>query len=289
MVQPKMLIFGFGYTASYLLKHLAALDFYTIGTSRSQKFSALQQEQKVELIDFSEVDVEKSLSTVTHIIVSIPPSSNLGDPVLVHFGELIKKYASQCQWLGYLSSTGVYGDHQGEWVDESSIPRALGPQGALRLDAEIAWIDLAKNYQLPLHIFRIAGIYGPQRNALTRIAQGQIHTIFKANHFFSRIHVDDIAAVLVASIQHPSPMSIYNIADDEPAPAHEVDAYAARLLHVAAPEKIAYEHAVLSPRMQEFYTQHRRVSNAKIKQELGVKLLYPTYREGLQSLLINMH
>ena len=143
---------------------------------------------------------------------------------------------------------------------------------------------MAQNYQLPLHIFRIAGIYGPQRNALTRIAQGKTQTIYKENHNFSRIHVEDIAAVLIASIKNPNPISIYNIADDEPAPAHEVDEYAAHLLHAPMPEKVPFELATLSPMAKEFYTHHRRVSNAKIKQELLVKLTYPTYREGLQQL-----
>jgi nucleoside-diphosphate-sugar epimerase len=207
-----------------------------------------------------------------------------GDPVLANFVDLIKKYARQFQWLGYLSSTGVYGDHQGGWVDESSPSLSLGHQAKLRLHTEKAWCFLAENHQLPLHIFRIAGIYGPQRNALTRIAQGKIHTVYKENHFFSRIHVDDIAAVLIASIKNPNPMSIYNVADDEPAPSHEVDAYASYLLKMPAPEKIPYARATLSPMAKEFYTHHRRVSNAKIKQELFIQLKHPTYREGLKNL-----
>ena len=230
------------------------------------------------------MDVEKSLRSATHILVSTPPSAQLGDPVLSQFADLIKEYASQLQWVGYLSSTGVYGDHQGRWVDESSASISLGQQAALRLAAETSWISLAKQSQLPLHVFRIAGIYGPQRNALTRIAQGKTQTVYKEKHFFSRIHVEDIAAVLKASIKTPNPLSIYNVADDEPAEAHEIDAYAAHLLHVAAPEKIPFELATLSPMAKEFYTHHRRVNNAKIKQEFLMKLTYPTYREGLQAL-----
>ena len=283
-MHPKMLIFGFGYTAHFLAKRLAALDFHVVGTSRNQDFLGQHNEKGYELINFTKSDIEKSLSTATHILVSTPPSTDFGDPVLAHFVDLIKKYAGQSQWLGYLSSTGVYGDHQGGWVDESSASLSLGQQAKVRLNAEKAWGSLAESHQLPLHIFRIAGIYGPQRNALTRIMQGKVQTVYKENHFFSRIHVADIAAVLIASIKNPNPISIYNVADDEPAPSYEVDAYASYLLNIPAPEKIPFELATLSPMTKEFYTHHRRVSNVKIKQELFVKLMYPTYREGLQHL-----
>ncbi|MBA2650402.1 MAG: SDR family oxidoreductase [Legionella sp.] len=283
-MRPNMLIFGFGYTANFLAKKLAALEFHVVGTSRNQELVEQHTEKDYELINFTQIDIEKSLSCATHILVSTPPSPDVGDPVLAQFTDLIKKYAASTQWLGYLSSTGVYGDHQGRWVDEASESLFLGQQAKLRLNAEKAWISLAQQYQLPLHIFRIAGIYGPQRNALTRIAQGKIQTVYKENHFFSRIHVADIATVLIASIKNPKPISIYNVADDEPAPSHEVDAYAAHLLNVPALERVPFELAVLSPMAKEFYAHHRRVSNAKIKQELLVNLKYPTYREGLQHL-----
>lgn len=283
-MRQKMLIFGFGYTANFLATKLAALDFHVVGTSRNQELLEQCTKKSYELINFTKIDIEKTLRSASHILVSTPPSADFGDPVLAHFIDLIKKYARTSQWLGYLSSTGVYGDHQGGWVDESSESLSLGQQARVRFNAEKAWVSLAQNYQLPLHVFRIAGIYGPQRNALTRIAQGKIQTIYKENHFFSRIHVADIAATLLASIKNPNPISIYNIADDEPAPSYEVDTYAAHLLNMPAPERIPFELATLSPMTKEFYTHHRRVNNAKIKQELLVKLMYPTYREGLQNL-----
>lgn len=283
-MRPKMLIFGFGYTAAFLAKKLADMDFHITGTSRTPDSFSQDIEKGYDLINFTKIDVEKCLRSATHILISAPPTAQFGDPVLSNFVDLIKKYASQSQWLGYLSSTGVYGDHQGKWVDESSASISLGPQAELRLNAEQAWLTLAQNHQLPLHIFRISGIYGPQRNALTRIAQGKTQTIYKENHYFSRIHVQDIVEVLVASIKMPNPISIYNVSDDEPAPAHEVDEYAARLLNVAALERLPFEFATLSPMAKEFYTHHRRVSNIKIKQELLVTLKYPTYREGLQTL-----
>lgn len=281
---PKILIFGFGYTANVLAKKLVALDFHVVGTSRNQEFLEWHNKKGFEIINFTKTDIEKALISASHILVSTPPSTNFGDPVLAHFVDLIKKYARMSHWLGYLSSTGVYGDHQGGWVDELSASLSLGQQAMARLNAEKAWISLAQNYQIPLHVFRVAGIYGPQRNALSRMDQGKIQIIYKQNHFFSRIHVDDISEILIASIKNPNPISIYNVADDEPAPSYEVDAYAAHLLNIPAPEKIPFELAVLHPRTKEFYTHHRRVSNAKIKQELFIKLIYPTYREGLQKL-----
>ena len=284
-MRPNLLIFGFGYTASFLAKKLAVMGFHVTGTSRNKEPILKHNETDYELINFTRVDIEKSLSTATHILVSTPPSVDLGDPVLASFVDLIKQYAHQYHWLGYLSSTGVYGDHQGNWVDESSASLCLGQQAKLRLAAENAWHSLAENHQLPLHIFRIAGIYGPQRNVLTRIAQGKTQSIYKENHCFSRIHVEDIVEVLIASIKNPNPISIYNVADDEPTPSYEVDAYAAHLLNMQKKKKIPFELATLSPMTKEFYANHRRVSNTKIKQELLVKLIHPTYKEGLQSLL----
>jgi nucleoside-diphosphate-sugar epimerase len=279
-----MLIFGFGYTAKFIAKKLLAINFDIAGTTRDISKLGFNHELGVELVNFAEADVKQQLQSATHVLVSTPPVAALGDPVLANFIELIKKHAPNMLWLGYLSSTGVYGDHHGDWVDESSASINLGQQGQLRLNAENAWLSLAKQHQLPLHIFRIAGIYGPQRNALTRIASGKTETIYKENHFFSRIHVDDIAAIILASIQNPNPISIYNLADNEPAPSYNVDEYAASLLGVTAIKRVLIEDATLSPMANEFYTHHRRVGNAKIKRELFITLTFPTYREGLNAL-----
>lgn len=281
---PKLLIFGFGYTASFVASQLIQFNFRITGTSRNKACLKHGKDKRIELIDFSRQEIERNLQDTTHLLISTPPCGELGDPVLANFIDLIKKYAPQMQWVGYLSSTGVYGDHQGAWVDESSATINLGKQAQLRLAAEKAWSLLAQQCQLPLHIFRIAGIYGPQRNALTRVAQGKAQAIYKENHYFSRIHVEDIAAVLQASIQNPNPFSIYNLADDEPTPSHEVDDFACQLLNLPPLKKIPFEEAMLSPMAREFYTHHKRVSNRKIKEELLVQLTYPTYRQGLQHL-----
>lgn len=282
-MRPCFFIFGFGYTASFLAQKLSELNFRVIGTTRHQE--KRKQNTTYELIDFSLDAVKKNLPLATHILVSTPPLAEMGDPVLSDFADLISDYSAQIQWLGYLSTTGVYGNHQGAWVDELSASIAPGKSGQLRLDAEDAWMSLAIKRKLPLHIFRLAGIYGPQRNALARIIAGKPYSIYKEGHFFSRIHVEDIVSVLLASMKQPKPLAIYNLADDEPTPAHILDAYATSLLHRDPLPLQPYETAKLSPMELDFYTNNRRVSNAKIKQELCVKLRYPSYKQGLTQCL----
>ena len=197
---------------------------------------------------------------------------------------MIKDLAPTLEWLGYLSSTAVYGDHQGQWVDEDSVCDPKGASGLLRLEAEQAWLSVARSHQLPLHIFRLAGIYGPGRNPLQRMLLGKRYSVYKEGHVFSRIHIDDIVSVLLASMQSVQPLSIYNVADDEPEASHVVDAFAAALLNQAPLPLMPFETASLSIMEHEFYSNHKRVSNAKIKQALGCILAYPSYREGLKQL-----
>lgn len=281
-----LLIFGFGYTAHFLAQKAREINIQITATTRDNDALGYNQEFDCELILFSENSIEQTLATASHILISTPPTHDLGDPVLVNFGNLLKKYIKNIRWIGYLSSTSVYGDHQGHWVDESSKPIALGSQGQLRLSAENEWGSFAEAYQVPLTIFRLAGIYGPQRNVLARLIAGKKDAIVKKGHFFSRIHVDDIVSAIVAAMQHPNPgVSIYNIADDEPTPSHVVDEYAATLLQRPPLKKIPYEMATLSPMAQEFYSHNKRVSNAKLKQEFNMQLTYPTYKEGLNHLL----
>lgn len=287
-MKPCFFIFGFGYTAEFLARHLLSLNFEVIGTTRDKEKSLNSHELHYKLIDFNEIEIKAHLNRATHILISTPASDNIGDPVLAYFSDLITQYASHIQWIGYLSSTGVYGDHQGAWVDETSSSQLLGTQGQRRLDAENAWLSFAKKQQLPLHIFRLAGIYGPKRNALERILAGKKESIYKEGQVFSRVHVEDIVSVILASIKYPKPYSIYNVADNEPAPSHEVDAYAASLLNHPALALIPYNMATLSPMERQFYSNNRRVSNTKIKKELLVDLQYPTYREGLNCIAISL-
>ena len=287
-MRPHLLIFGFGYTAHFLAQKARKINIQITATTRDNDALGYNREFDCELIHFSEKSIEQALATASHILISTPPIHDLGDPVLMNFGHLLKKHIKNIQWIGYLSSTGVYGDHQGLWVDESSKPTALGGQGQLRLAAENEWRSFAEAYQVPLTIFRLAGIYGPQRNVLARLMAGKNDTIVKAGQFFSRIHVEDIVLAIVAAMQNSKVgITVYNIADDEPTPSHVVDEYAASLLQRPPLTRVAYEMATLSPMAQEFYSHNKRVSNAKVKKELNIQLTYPTYKEGLVHLLHN--
>lgn len=278
-MSPYFFIFGFGYTATALAPKLIAQGFKVIGTSRTPNKE--QNNADIKQIAFDSKEMENYLSLATHLLISIPPTSTLSDIVLIKYGDLIKKQAPYLQWIGYLSSTGVYGNHEGGWVSEDSECIPHTPNGIARLKVEQAWLSFAKKHQLPLHIFRLSGIYGPGRNVLERLMHGKKHSIFKENQVFSRIYIEDIVTTLLASIQSPNPLSIYNVSDDEPAPVHIVDNYAANLLHREPLPLIPFSDAHLSPMEQEFYANNRRVSNLKIKDELHIVLSYPTYKEGL--------
>ncbi|MCZ6764549.1 MAG: NAD-dependent epimerase/dehydratase family protein, partial [Alphaproteobacteria bacterium] len=190
------------------------------------------------------------------------------------------------------STTGVYGDRAGDWVDETSPLKPTGARGRARVKAEAAWREAGDAHGLPVHIFRLAGIYGPGRNALETVRAGTARRVVKPGQLFARIHVDDIVSVLRASIDRPRPGAIYNVCDDEPAPAQDVVAYACRLLGVMPPPEEPFEKAVasgsLSDMAQSFYADNRRVANRLIKEELGVRLAYPSYREGLDALVREM-
>lgn len=279
-MNPCIFMFGYGYTANHLALRLISQGFTVIGTSRHPNQQTINQ-PNIRVMDFNDSHFKDSLSHATHLLISIPLTSTGEDIVLNQFGDFIKKQVPSLQWIGYLSSTSVYGDHQGQWVDETSACIPHTPTGIARLKAEQEWLSYAKACSLPLHVFRLSGIYGPKRNALERLVHGKKNSIVKEGQVFCRIHVEDIAATLLASIQSPNPLSIYNVSDDEPAPAHVVDEFAASLLKQKPPSLLAFSEAHLSPMEQEFYSNNRRVSNLKIKKELHVSLKYPTFKEGL--------
>ena len=283
---PHLLIFGFGYTAQFLAKKAQETPMKITATTRNKDRIGYDSTLHCELIHFSEKSIERALATVSHILISTPPTHGIGDPVLLTVGHLLNKHSHGIEWIGYLSSTSVYGDHQGQWVDESSEPIALGELGKSRLAAENEWISFAASSHVPLNIFRLAGIYGPQRNVLARLMAGKKETIVKDTQFFSRIHVADIVSVILTAMQHSKEgVSIYNVADNEPAPSHVVEEYAASLLKLPPLKKIPYEMATLSPMAKDFYSHNKRVLNTKLKTELNIELMYPTYKEGLTDLL----
>ncbi|MGD9512420.1 MAG: SDR family oxidoreductase [Geminicoccaceae bacterium] len=268
-----LLCFGLGYTAKHLANRLAARGWEIRGTTRDPDGSA---GWPVFAFDRDRPLPPEALAGVSHVLTSIPPDE-LGDPVLDRHAADLRGVA----WLGWLGTTAVYGDRQGGWVDEDSPIEPTLARADRRARAEAAWLASG----LPAHIFRLAGIYGPGRNAFVNLKEGTARRIVKPGQVFSRIHVEDIATVLAASIARPRPGAIYNVCDDEPAPPDEVVAYAAGLLGVAPPPAQDYATAELSPMARTFYRDNRRVRNERIKSELGVKLAYPSYREGLAALL----
>jgi nucleoside-diphosphate-sugar epimerase len=278
---PNLFIFGFGYTAKALATLAKAQGYTVCGTSRSAEKRQELQALSYEAVDFCAQDMLPMLENATHIVVSSPLNKTWEDPVLTDFGSIIDRISTKNPWIGYLSTTGVYGDHEGAWIDERTPPNPWNDRASGRLRAEKEWLALGGN------VFRLAGIYGPGRNTLRQLKDGTARPIFKEGQVFSRIHVDDIARILMASMKRSRDGKIYNVCDDLPAASHEVIAYGAQLLGMAAPSVIPIEQADLSDMAKEFYQANRRVRNEKMKKELGITLLHPTYREGLSTLLKN--
>ena len=279
--------FGYGFSAAALSTLLGHEGWSLAGTCRTQARRAALAGTGVDAAVFNReapiADASRMLAGASHVLLSVPPDAR-GDPVLDCHGADIAA-ASNVEWVGYLSTTGVYGDTGGAWVDESAAPAPAGARGKRRVEAERAWLALGASHGLAVHVFRLAGIYGPGRNALAAVRCGRARRIDKPGHIFSRIHVADIARVLAASIARPNPGAVYNVCDDKPAPAADVVAHACTLLGVEPPPLVLPDEAGLSPMARSFYADHRRVSNTRIKTELGVSLRFPDYRAGLAGLL----
>ncbi|MEM7631869.1 MAG: SDR family oxidoreductase [Pseudomonadota bacterium] len=271
--------FGHGYSAKALTRLLLPDGWRITGTTRSADRAAALAETGVTPVVFPGVPVD--LDGVTHLLISAGPDAE-GDPVLRVMGEEIAARADQFDWVGYLSTTGVYGDHQGGWVDEATPLTPSTRRGQWRRQAEEAWRAVPA---LPLHIFRLAGIYGPGRGPFAKVRAGTARRVIKPGQVFSRIHVDDIAQVLAASIARPNPGAAYNVCDDDPAPPQDVIGHAAALLGLPLPPAEPFETAEMTPMARSFYAESKKVRNDRIKSELGVTLRFPSYREGLAALL----
>jgi nucleoside-diphosphate-sugar epimerase len=285
MAARHLFCFGFGYTARVLARRLAAEGWIADGTCRTaDRASALRGAGfPAEMFDRDHPLPRAALDGVTHLLVSVPPDV-AGDPVLAVHGDDIARIES-LQWLGYLSTTGVYGDRGGAWVDETAELSPSGERGRRRVGAEAGWLELWHGRGVPVHIFRLAGIYGPGRNAFDALRAGTAKRIDKPGQVFSRIHVADLAAVLAASIARPRPGAVYNVCDDDPTAPEAVVAHAAGLLSLPVPALVPLEAAGLSAMARSFYDDNKRVSNRLIKNELGVTLRYPDYRAGLAAIL----
>ncbi|MBS0271503.1 MAG: SDR family oxidoreductase [Proteobacteria bacterium] len=258
--------FGYGYVAQFIGDR---------GTSRSSQGKGKFLYKGGSLSK----DICEAVERANFALISIPPQED-GDLLIPFIKDAFSSF-SHLKWIGYLSSTSVYGNHHGAWVDENALTHPTSRQGTSRLKAEKQWLEL----DLPIHIFRLAGIYGPGRNILHDLKAGRAQRIFKKGTVFSRIHVADIVQALKASMNNPNPGRIYNIADNLPAPAHEVLAYGAELLGVEPPPLIPYEEAILSPLGHSFYQDSKRVNNKRLLDELIPSLLFPSYKEGLRNLL----
>ncbi|HLT77925.1 MAG TPA: SDR family oxidoreductase [Ferrovibrio sp.] len=277
--------FGLGYSAQVLAAKLKAKGWGVVGTTREMNKAAdlAAQDYDLHLFDGTAPLADASvMAPATHLLISVPADDDT-DPVLRwHAADIAK--LQHLKWLGYLSTTGVYGDRGGDWVDESSDLRPSQARSKRRAEAEAAWLALWREHSVPVHVFRLAGIYGPGRSQLESLRRGTAKRLVKPGQVFCRIHVEDIAQVLQASIARPDPGAIYNVADDEPAPPQDVVAYAAKLLGMAPPPEEPFDAAKLTPMAASFYADNRRVRNDRIKRELGVTLKYPTYREGLRAM-----
>ncbi|MGL4280377.1 MAG: SDR family oxidoreductase [Albidovulum sp.] len=278
-----LLCFGLSYTAAALVRRLDP-GWQIIGTTRRREKAERLRSAGIETLIWPGEDIHPALDRATHILISIAPDE-AGDPVLAAHDEEIARAAPHLRWLGYLSTTGVYGDHGGGWVDETTPLTPSTLRGRSRVLAESQWQALADRSGLPLHIFRLAGIYGPGRGPFEKVRNGTARRIVKENQYFSRIHVDDIATVLLASIARPDAGAIYNVADDDPSPPEDVLAEAARLLGLPLPPEVGYDEAEMTPLARSFYAESKRVRNDRIKTELGVTLAYPDYHAGLRALM----
>lgn len=281
-----LLCLGMGFCAEALASRLKTQGWEIVGTARSEARIAELAARGFRAVTLDRINETGILSaTPLHVLVSAPPDDR-GDPALHACGDALASVSSRVAWVGYLSTTGVYGDHAGGWVDEDTPTAPQSERARRRIDAEEAWLSWGRANGVAVHVFRLAGIYGPGRNQLVSLREGTARRIDKPGQVFSRIHVDDIAEVLLTSIRAPRAGRIYNVCDDEPAPPQEVVAYAATLLGMEPPPLEAYEQvrSKLSPMAASFYQESKRVSNRRIRHELGVRLAYPTYREGLSAL-----
>lgn len=281
--RPILFAFGLGYSARALARRLLAKGWGVRGTTRSpEKAAALVREGfAAHLFDRGRPldDPAAALAGVTHVLVSVAPDE-AGDPVLdAHLADL--RAVPTLAWVGYLSTTAVYGDRGGAWVGETSELRPTQPRAVRRAAAEAAWLASG----LPVHVFRLAGIYGPGRSAIDDLRDGTARRVVKPGQLFSRIHVEDIVNVLEASMARPNASAVYNVCDDEPASGPDVVTFAAELLGVEPPPLVPFEQADLSPMARSFYADNRLVRNERIKRELGITLAYPTYRHGLRAIL----
>jgi nucleoside-diphosphate-sugar epimerase len=282
----RLFVFGLGYTALAFIRSNRGWFAAVEGTVRSREKAARLAAEGIDAWLFDGAvagsDRASAIRSADAVLICVPPGRD-GDPVLAAYGAALAR-SPRLAWIGYLSTVGVYGDHGGAWVDETTPCAPSSDRSRERLKAEQAWLDFGAASGMPVQVFRLAGIYGPGRNALVNLAAGTARRIVKPGQVFNRIHVADIAAVLAASLVRPRAGALYNVADGEPAPPQDVVAFAAALAGIAPPPEQEFKTAALGAMAASFYGENKRVANRLIREELGVTLAYPSYREGLRAL-----
>ena len=275
--------FGFGQVAKNFIRKLSIKEYNIIltTTSRSESskkfFNGIHYNSYLFNSDKFDKNLQSKLKEADHILVSIPPEKQK-DLVIKNFSRFIEN--SKAKWITYLSATSVYGDHKGEWVNENSEANPTSKKGIARLKAENAWVSLERNYKLPIQIFRLSGIYSNEKNTLKRLRSGDMKLIDKKNHYFSRIHIDDIANLLFKSLSKFKSGEIYNISDDKPSSSKEVTLFGAKILNITNVEKIEVNE-IKNETLKNFYKDSKKVSNEKVKKFFNYKLKFPSYIEGL--------
>ncbi len=280
-MEKTLLSIGHGFSARALAARLVPQGWRIVGTTRSPDKADAIADTGVEPVVWPGADLGALIAQFPNVLVSAGPDS-AGDPVLNAVEDAVPRAAPDLRWVGYLSTTGVYGDHDGDWVDEDTPLTPSTKRGRARVTAEARWQAIP---DLPLHIFRLAGIYGPGRGPFAKVRAGTARRIIKPGQVFSRIHVEDIAQALELSLQRPDPGAIYNLCDDDPAPPQDVIAHAAELLGLPVPPAIPFDQADMTPMARSFYAESKKVRNDRIKQALGWAPQFPTYRAGLAALL----
>jgi len=277
----ELLVFGAGFSARACALRTHSMFDHVRGTSRSPGKAEQLQAAGIEPVIFDgspKPEIAAAVASATHLLVSIAPDAD-GDPVLKACGEALAASRS-LEWICYLSTVGVYGDHDGNWVTEDTPCRPVSARSVERAEAEAAWLSLARARDIPLAIFRLSGIYGPGRNAFVNIANGTSRRLVKPGQVFNRIHRDDIAQAFVLAVRLKAD-GVFNITDDEPAPPQDVVAFAHQLAGIAPPPEIDFDTVELSPMARSFYGENKRVSNLKSRQVLGLAYAYPDYRAAL--------
>ena len=280
-MEKTLLSIGHGFSARALAARLVPQGWRIVGTTRSPDKADAIADTGVEPVVWPGADLGALIAQFPNVLVSAGPDS-AGDPVLNAVEDAVIRAAPDLRWVGYLSTTGVYGDHDGNWVDEDTPLTPSTKRGRARVTAEARWQAIS---DLPLHIFRLAGIYGPGRGPFAKVRAGTARRIIKQGQVFSRIHVEDIAQALELSLQRPDPGAVYNLCDDDPAPPQDVIAHAAALLGLPVPPAIPFDQADMTPMARSFYAESKKVRNDRIKQALGWAPQFPTYRAGLAALL----